>query len=132
MTDAEQPSEGTPPAQGSPTSGRRSASATAQIVREMDMMRSGLEAVLRAVSATQLVLEGSPGLKVQDQIKIRLHHVVQRFEKEVRGLVRQIEPIDANAERITIELVTRLTPVEVSVLKMGIDVDGSDAAPRWV
>jgi hypothetical protein len=131
MTDAEQPSEGTPSAQGSKP-GRRSASATAQIVREMDMMRSGLEAVLRAVTATQLVLEGSPGLKLQDQIKIRLHHVVQRFEKEARGLVRQIEPIDANTERITVELVTRLTPVEVSVLKMGIDLDGDGVGPRWV
>jgi hypothetical protein len=132
MTDAEQPSEVNPSDQAAPKSGRRSASATAQIVREMDMMRSGLEAVLRAVSATQLVLESGPGLRAQDQIKIRLHHIVQRFEKEVRGLVRQVEPIDANTERITIELFTRLTPVEVSVLKMGIDVEGSDAGPRWV
>jgi hypothetical protein len=60
-----------------------------------------------------------------------LHHVVQRFEKEVRGLVRQLEPIDAETERITVELFTRLTPVDVGVLKMGIDVDGN-AAPRWI
>jgi hypothetical protein len=56
---------------------------------------------------------------------------VQRFEKEVRGLIRQIAPIDAQNERLTVELFTRLTPVEVGVLKMGIDVD-HNAGPRWV
>jgi hypothetical protein len=110
---------------------RKSASATAKVIREMDMMRAGLDAVVRSVTATQLVLEGAPGLKLQDQLKVRLHHVVQRFDKEVRGLVRQIEPIDADSERVTVELFTRLTPVEVSVLKMGIDV-ADDTAPRWV
>jgi hypothetical protein len=55
---------------------------------------------------------------------------VQRFEKEVRGLVRQIEPIEGQLERITVELFTRLTPIEVQVLKMGIDVS-SGAEKRW-
>ncbi len=130
MSDAEQtpePLPATPQPQAAP---RRTAGATARIIREMDMMRAGLDAVLRDVSAGQLVLEGPPGLKVQDQIKIKLHHIVQRFEKEVRGLVRKIEPMDAQSERLTVELFTRLTPVEVGVLKMGIDVDQS--ATRWV
>ncbi len=131
MSDAEK-TPGNPPApKGSQPASRRSASTTARIVREMDMMRVGIDAVLRSASTSQLVVEGPPGLKLQDQIKIHLHHVVQRFEKEVRGLVRQIEPIDAETERMTVELFTRLTPVEVGVLKMGIDVDGN-AAPRWI
>ena len=57
--------------------------------------------------------------------------VVQRFDKEVRGLVRQIDPIDANLERIKVELFTRLTPIEVSVLKMGIEIEGGHAEKRW-
>ncbi len=123
---------GQPPASPAPQPTRRkSTGATARIIREMDMMRAGIDAVLRSVSPSQLVLEGSPGLKPQDQIKVHLHHVVQRFEKEVRGLVRQLEPIDEQTERIIVELFTRLTPVEVGVLKMGIDVDGN-ATPKWV
>ncbi|HET6324263.1 MAG TPA: hypothetical protein VFG04_06150 [Planctomycetaceae bacterium] len=131
MSDAEQTPEPLPPAQQPQAASRRTAGATARIIREMDMMRAGLDAILRDVSAGQLALECPPGLKVQDQIKIKLHHVVQRFEKEVRGLVRKIEPIDAQSERLTVELFTRLTPVEVGVLKMGIDVD-QNAGPRWV
>jgi hypothetical protein len=131
MSDAEKaPGDPSDP-KGPQPARRRGASTTARIIREMDMMRAGIDAVLRSVSTSQLVLEGPPGLKLQDQIKVHLHHVVQRFEKEVRGLVRQLEPIDAETERITVELFTRLTPVDVGVLKMGIDVDGN-AAPRWI
>jgi hypothetical protein len=130
MSDAEQIPDQTPSAKDSRAEVRRTGGATARIIREMDMMRAGLDAVLREVSASHLVLEGSPGLKLQDQIKVQLHHVVQRFDKEVRGLVRQIEPIDPQRERIFVELFTRLTPVEVGVLKMGIDV-GGNAGPRW-
>ena len=125
------PPSGTPSLNASSPNTRRTAGATARIVREMDMMRAGMDAVLREVAAGQIVLEGPPGLKLQDQIKIKLLHIVQRFEKEVRGLVRQIAPIDAQTERFTVELFTRLTPVEVGVLKMGIDVD-NNAGPRWV
>jgi hypothetical protein len=131
MSDAEQTPDDAPTAKKSSPQPKRSASATARIIRETDMMRSGLDAVVRGVTPTELVVEGSPGLKVQDQIKIHLRHVVQRFEKEVRGLVRKVEPLDAESERVTVELFTRLTPVEVGVLKMGIDAsDGSE--PRWV
>jgi hypothetical protein len=131
MSDAEKTPEPIPAAQEPKARSRRTASTTARVIREMDMMRAGIDAVLREVSAGQLVLEGPPGLKLQDQIKIKLQHVVQRLEKEVRGLVRRIEPIDAQSERITVELFTRLTPVEVGVLKMGIDV-ADNAGPRWV
>jgi hypothetical protein len=139
MSDAEKTPESIPAAQpsgvpslsASSPNTRRTAGATARIVREMDMMRAGMDAVLREVAAGQLVLEAPPGLKPQDQIKIQLYHIVQRFEKEARGLVRQIVPIDAQTERLTVELFTRLTPVEVGVLKMGIDVD-HNAGPRWV
>jgi hypothetical protein len=130
MTSAEPNPEPAPPTKASGTPSSKSASATARIIRESDMMRAGYDAVLREVAAEKLVLEGPPGLALQDQLKIKLHHLVQRFDKEVRGLVRQIEPVDAQTERITVELFTRLTPVEVSVLKMGLDVGGG-AEKRW-
>ena len=131
MSDAEQTPEPTPSAKEPSPQARGTSSVTARIIREMDMMRGGHDAVLRGVSTSQVVLEGPPGLNLQDQIKVKLHHVVQRFDKEVRGLVRQIEPIDAKLQRITVELFTRLTPIEVSVLKMGIDASSGKTEPRW-
>jgi hypothetical protein len=131
MSDAEQTPEPTPPPSASGSNPKPTASTTARVIREMDMMRAGYDALLRGVSASQLVLEGPPGLSPQDQIKIKLRHVVQRFEKEVRGLVRTIEPLDGQIERITVELFTRLTPIEVSVLKMGIDASSGNTGKRW-
>ena len=125
MSDADQTSEQTP---APPTPLK--ASTTARVIREMDMMRAGYDAVLRGVSTSQLILEGPPGLNPQDQIKIKLNHVVQRFDKEVRGLVRQIEASDGQFERITVELFTRLTPIEVQVLKMGIELS-SGVEKHW-
>jgi hypothetical protein len=131
VSDAEQTPEQAPSPKTPGAGPKPIASTTARIIREQDMMRAGYDAVLRGVSASQLILEGPPGLNLQDQIKIRLHHVVQRFDKEVRGLVRQIEPIGGQLERITVELFTRLTPIEVSVLKMGIDASSGHAEKRW-
>jgi hypothetical protein len=45
--------------------------------------------------------------------------------------VRTIEPLDGQLERITVELFTRLTPIEVSVLKMGIDASSGHTEKRW-
>jgi hypothetical protein len=131
MSDADQTPDPAPSANEPSPHAQPSASTTARIIREMDMMRAGYDAVLRGISTSQLILEGPPGLNPQDQIKIQLHHVVQRFDKEVRGLVRTVEPIDAQLERITVELFTRLTPIEVSVLKMGIDASSGKTEKRW-
>ena len=117
MSDAEKTPSNPPASKGPQPAPRRSASTTARIVREMDMMRVGIDAVLRSASTSQLVLEGPPGLKLQDQIKIHLHHVVQRFEKEVRGLVRQSEPIDHEsfAEAVRVVVSSGLT-ISLSVI----------------
>ena len=131
MSDTEQTPNPIPSAKGTSPQAQSTANTTARIIREMDMMRAGYDAVLRGVSTSQLVLEGPSGLNPQDQIKIKLRHVVQRFEKEVRGLVRTIEPIDAQLQRITVELFTRLTPIELSVLKMGVDASSGKTEKRW-
>jgi hypothetical protein len=131
MSDAEKTPDPIPSPKEPGPQAQRTARTTARIIREMDMMRAGYDAVLRGVDTSQLVLEGPPGLNPQDQIKIKLHHVVQRFDKEVRGLVRTIEPIDAQLQRITVELFTRLTPIELSVLKMCVDASSGTTEKRW-
>ncbi|HEV8067195.1 MAG TPA: hypothetical protein VGP76_05640 [Planctomycetaceae bacterium] len=131
MSNAEQTPEQSPSPKAPGAGPKPTARTTARVIREMDMMRAGYDAVLRGVDTSQLVLEGPPGLNPQDQIKIKLHHVVQRFDKEVRGLVRTIEPIDAQLQRITVELFTRLTPIELSVLKMGVDASSGNTEKKW-
>jgi hypothetical protein len=70
-------------------------------------------------------------LQVDEQLKIRLKNVVQRCEKEVRGVVRKATRGADGTMTIEIDLFTRLTPIEVSMLRMGVARD-ENAGPRWV
>jgi hypothetical protein len=108
------------------------ASSTAQIVRESDKMRTGTDAAVLDITMSSLLLSTRGPFTVDEQIKIRLRNVVQRFEKEARGVVRKV---DANADgstTLTLELLTRLSALEVSMLKMGIATGQAGSGSRWV
>ena len=104
----------------------------ATVVRDTDKMRSGLEAALHDVSTTGVGIHMEAMLEIGEQVKLRLRNDVQRFEKEVRGTVRHCTPIAGNRNLVGIELLTRLTPLEVSLLRMGIAGEPGDAKPRWI
>jgi len=108
------------------------ASSTAMIVRESDKMRTGTDAAVLDISMSSLLLSTRGPFTVDEQIKIRLRNVVQRFEKEARGVVRKV---DANADgstTLTLELLTRLSALEVSLVKMGIATGQDGSGSRWV
>lgn len=108
------------------------ASSTAVLIRESDRMRIGIDAVVLEASTGFLSLYTVGQFAVDEQVKIRLKNVVQRFEKETRGLVRKIA---ANADGSTIlgiELLSRLSALEVSLVKMGIASPQADSGSRWV
>ncbi len=108
------------------------ASSTALIVRESDKMRTGTDAAVLDISMSSLLLSTRGPFAVDEQIKIRLRNIVQRFEKEARGVVRTV---DANADGstiLTLELLTRLSALEVSLLKMGIATGQAGSGSRWV
>ncbi len=108
------------------------ASSTALIVRESDKMRTGTDAAVLDISMSSLLLSTRGPFTVDEQIKIRLRNVVQRFEKEARGVVRKV---DANADgstTLTLELLTRLSALEVSLLKMGIATGEAGSGSKWV
>jgi hypothetical protein len=108
------------------------ASSTALIVRESDKMRTGTDAAVLDISMSSLLLSTRGPFTVDEQIKIRLRNVVQRFEKEARGVVRKV---DANADgstTLTLELLTRLSALEVSLLKMGIATGEPGSGSKWV
>jgi hypothetical protein len=116
-----------------PSRGYTSLGSRALVIRETDAMRDGVRGMLRDVSMAKLVVGLPAELPPGEQIKIRLRNLVQRFRKEARGVVRNIEPDKQRADEylIEVDLYTRLTPLEVSLLRMGIR-DDSQRRTRWM
>jgi hypothetical protein len=108
------------------------ASTTAQIVRESDRMRAGIEAAVLDVAMPSLTLRTCGSFAVEEPLKIHLKNVVQRFEKEARGVVRTVHAGEDGSTTIGIELLTRLSALEVSLLKMGIHSGPGESETRWV
>ena len=113
--------------------GYSSLGARALVIRETDAMRDGIRGLLREVSMARLVVGLPQALPAGEQINLRLRNLVQRFRKEARGIVRLAEPDKERADEylIEVELFTRLTPLEVSLLRMGIR-DNTQREPRWM
>jgi hypothetical protein len=95
-------------------------------------MRTGIEAAVLDVSTGFLSLSTRGRFAVDEPIKIRVRNVVQRFEKEARGLVRTIDARDDGSTTLGIDLLTRLSALEVSLVKMGIASPDAGSATRWV
>lgn len=104
----------------------------AVVVRDTDKMRSGIEATLHDLSTAGLGILITTSLETNEQVKVRLENTIQRFEKEVRGAVRHCTPNVDGRYYVGIELFTRLTPLEVSLLKMGVDDDSKRDGPQWI
>ena len=64
------------------------ASSTALLIRESDRMRTGIDAVVLEAATGSLSLYTRGQFVIDEQVKVRLKNIVQRFEKETRGLVR--------------------------------------------
>lgn len=105
--------------------------AGAVVVRDSDMMRVGLEGSLKDVSVGGIGLLMDEPLQINEQVKIRLHNEVQRFEKEVRGIVRHATLREDGRYHNGVELLLRLTPLEVSLLRMGMAGESSQG-PQWM
>ena len=93
--------------------------AGATIIRESDMMRGGIAGRLTDVTAAGVGLRCGLELPMDETVKIQLQNDVQRFHKEVRGIIRHCTSVDEEFQ-IGIELLNRLTPLEVSLLRMGL------------
>jgi hypothetical protein len=107
-------------------------SSTAVLIRESDRMRTGIDGVVLEASTGTLSLYTQGQFTIDEQVKIRLKNVVQRFEKETRGLVRTIAANADGSTTLGIELLSRLSALEVSLVKMGIASPQSDSGSRWV
>lgn len=94
--------------------------AGATIIRESDMMRAGIPARLVDVTSAGLGITCSQPLPADEAIQINLFNQVQRFSKDTRGIIKHCTEVE-DGHRIGVELLLRLTPLEVSMLKMGLD-----------
>ncbi|HUG90752.1 MAG TPA: PilZ domain-containing protein [Planctomycetaceae bacterium] len=102
------------------------------VVRDTDALRSGLEGALVDVSCEGLGFVLGVPLERGEQIKIRVRNDVQRFEKEVRGIVRRVAADDEQGGHlIGVELRSRLTPLDVSMLRSGLIGQNSEGSV-WV
>lgn len=115
------------------TPAARKRGTVAQIVLESDMMRSGSDALLLDISTGFLTLRSPGKFAPDDQIKIRLRNDVQRCQKETRGTIRTVDTSEDGSSTFVVELFTRLTPLEVSMLKMGVGLpDVGESGSKWV
>jgi hypothetical protein len=67
-----------------------------------------------------------------EHIKIRLINQIQRFEKEVRGKVRRVSPTQEGTFFCGVELYTRLTPLDITLVRTNIVAHPDNDGPLWV
>ena len=108
------------------------AGATALVIRDSDKMRLGIEASLADVSSVGLGLSMTAPLDINEQVKIQLKNDVQKVAKEVRGVVRHATQRDDGTFQVGVELFSRLTPLEVLLLRMGIRDDSQEKGKIWM
>ena len=106
--------------------------ASTSVIRESDVMRMGIDAVLKDISGAGLGVIMKTPLRIGEQIKLSLRNEIQRLQKETRGVVRHVTEHDDGTYDVGIELTARLTPLEVSLLRMGIPKDSATDQPTWI
>ncbi len=104
----------------------------ARVMRDTDAMRLGIDAAVFAISTDGVGIRIGTQLGIGEIVQIELKHDLQRIKREVRGIVRSIEPAFRERFDVTIEFQMRLTPLEVSLLKSSYDADGWDDTRRWI
>jgi len=122
-----------PQAAGAGTNPRPFRKPNASILRDTDVLRHGLPGHLEQVELGELVIALDEELPLREQIKIIVKNEVQRLEREVRGIVLDCTPGEQDAGfRVSIELYTRLTPLDVSMLRQGMKSESQPSQSKWL
>jgi hypothetical protein len=111
---------------------RHPSKAVARIFRESDAMRLGIAGRVINVSVGGLAIRLESELELGEQIKIEIRNDLQRFQKQVRGVIRHTRKAAGSGVVAGIELYLRLTPLEVSLLTSRTPEDESSTEPIWV
>ncbi|MGE3315497.1 MAG: hypothetical protein AB7O26_10310 [Planctomycetaceae bacterium] len=129
MTDEPQP-----PPPGGTSEGYSTLGSRALVIRDSDAMRNGIRGMVREVATNKLLVRLPQTLPQNEQIQLKLRNFVQRFRKEARGVVRGHTPDPKVPDHflIEVELYSRLTPLEVSLLRMGVRDENIPRTKKWV
>lgn len=103
--------------------GRHPGRAVAEVIRANDAVRRGLRVDLLDVSLSGIGLCSREQLRNDEHVTVRLQNVIQRFRKEVRGVVRWAIPGGDGTWRVGVELNTPFSALDMQMLKRaGIDI----------
>lgn len=106
--------------------------ALVEVVRDSDPLRHVLRVELLDVSMAGVGFLIVNRLNNQERLKVRLRNVVQRFLKEVRGVVRWSVEMPDGKFRVGVELLSPFTAADMQMLKRaGID-RAADSSKSWV
>ncbi|MFQ5730427.1 MAG: PilZ domain-containing protein [Planctomycetaceae bacterium] len=108
------------------SSRRYGARARTTLIRESDQLRQGIVGSLHDLSVMGLgmLIDDEESLpEIGEGVQVRLRNDVQRVDREVGGIVRHVTQVVDGSYLVGIELTTRLTPLEVSLLKMPIELN---------
>lgn len=112
---------------------RLPARASAEFHREKDARRVAVAAEVANISMGGVGLVVSQKLEHGEQLKIRLRNEVQRYSKEVRGIVRWVQPGLNGKYQIGVELLAQLTSLDLQVLaRQGQAVCLSESGKVWL
>lgn len=104
---------------------------SASILLDSDAMRIGMEVRIVNLSVSGLALQAAQAIAEGEFISVTVENAVQRFKKTVRGRVRHCTASDGDRWLIGVELMTRFSPLEISLLRMRAS-DEDDQKPKWM
>jgi hypothetical protein len=108
---------------------RHRASAVARVLRDSDAMRVGVEAELHDVSTEGIGIVIAEPPELRETVGVRLMNYIQKVDVNTRGVVRHVTAREQGGYYVGIELLVRLPPLSVSLLRMGIR-DVADDRPE--
>jgi len=111
---------------------RQAVHSDGRLILDADVMRIGVKVRLINVNATGVGLECDRTVDVGESVTVELENVVQRFHRTVRGRVRHCTEISDEKYVVGIELQLRLSPMDVSQLKMGLSRGDASGEKRWM
>lgn len=126
------------PSENQPVTGNRRkhrrypGKAVVHVVRERDSARTRLPAKVLEISVAGIGLVSAARFEVGEQVRVCLQNDVQRFAKEVRGVVRWMAPMTEGEFRLGIELIARLSANDLLSLTRVGGTSETGTAKIWV
>lgn len=111
---------------------RRPGKADVHLVRESDALRKGIPVGLVDVSVGGVGVISREPFAQGEHVSVRLRNEIQRYCREIRGVVRWVRETEPGNYRLGIELGTRLSPLDLmgmAALSTGHETNGDK---KWM